>query len=165
MGALQPSVRRRTDESLPLAGILAGSPTVVRFKEQPPPSPSPRVPQRHNNGAKRFLWMSSHYSSQTSFDLHISMQMKRGTMAGVDRLPSRYLNYRKTKAWPHLHSNAPEGQEKMASQNNNGPLLWRQRCFFLPTHALLYSEERQVLHAEWRRRPLEMCWHLPPQAD
>lgn len=56
------------------------------------------------------LWMSSHYSFQTSFDLHINMQTKRGTMAGVDLLPSRYLNYKRTKAWPDLHSNAREGR-------------------------------------------------------
>lgn len=77
--------------------------------------------------------MSSHYSSQTSVDLRISMQMKRGTMAGVDLLPSRYLNHRETKAWPHLHSNAPEGQENGVTEQKLSTFMEKE--MFFPAHS------------------------------
>ena len=78
------------------------------------------------------LWMSSPPSFQTSFDLHISMQMKRGIMPGVDLFPSGYLNFRGTKARVALHCNAWPRRDNGSTewQNNTCSPLRRRKCFF-----------------------------------
>lgn len=77
-------------------------------------------------------------------------------MAGVDLLPSAYLNFRGTKAW--VDQPCPAGVEKW--QSNNCPPLWRPKCLF---SCPLTSAS--VLHAEWGRRSFKKGWYLPPQAD
>lgn len=77
-------------------------------------------------------------------------------MAGVDLLPSAYLNFRGTKAW--VDQPCPAGVGKW--QSNNCPPLWRPKWLF---SCPLTSAS--VLHAEWGRRSFKKGWYLPPQAD
>lgn len=73
-----------------------------------------------------------HFHSSPPLTFTSCMQMKRGTMAWVDILPSAYLNFRVTKACVDLLSNTRPKWENGSteSQNNNCLPLWRHKCLF-----------------------------------